>query len=208
MLLRPSEAAELCGVSNETLLEWERQGWLLPVKTPGGHRRYYKDTIERLLKKQVEGCLDEIRLTIQYDNLEVLPRHLKILGSRVTGTDMGQISDGSDMEGFTTPEFATYIKTENLFATSTGHRKDIFLKAKKAISSAGISSVSPFYTPFVLYEEEDLIVLKTSDMSPIPYTEKTNVETKTPDFLWGFEVAAIDDRLVGRYVNYKLVGRA
>lgn len=39
-LLAPTEAAELIGVSTRSLLRWEDAGRIVPLKTPGGHRRY------------------------------------------------------------------------------------------------------------------------------------------------------------------------
>ena len=42
------EAERRCGVTRETLRNWEKAGKLNPVRTPGGHRRY------------TEGMLDEV----------------------------------------------------------------------------------------------------------------------------------------------------
>jgi excisionase family DNA binding protein len=39
-LVSSSQAAELLGVSTRTLLRWEEQGKLKPIRTEGGHRRY------------------------------------------------------------------------------------------------------------------------------------------------------------------------
>ncbi|GLY78504.1 hypothetical protein Airi01_067710 [Actinoallomurus iriomotensis] len=50
-LLKPREAAELCGVSVATLAVWARTGKLTPnVLTPGGHRRYRLADIRAFLQ--------------------------------------------------------------------------------------------------------------------------------------------------------------
>ena len=48
-LLRPREVAEIFGVRTTTIARWAREGRLTPVRTPGGHRRYSRDAVVRLL---------------------------------------------------------------------------------------------------------------------------------------------------------------
>ena len=44
-----SQAAETLGVSVPTLRSWERRyGMVVPQRTPGGHRRYTEEDIDRL----------------------------------------------------------------------------------------------------------------------------------------------------------------
>ena len=63
-ILSISEAASLLGVSDETLRNWERDGKLTPFHTEGGHRRYYKTDIERIIVK------DQIKDSIPVSELE------------------------------------------------------------------------------------------------------------------------------------------
>ena len=42
------KAADLIGVHVDTLREWDAEGKLIPVKTPGNHRRYLLEDIESL----------------------------------------------------------------------------------------------------------------------------------------------------------------
>lgn len=44
------EAAEMLGVSNTTLREWDRTGKLKPHRTLGNHRRYDLVEIESILE--------------------------------------------------------------------------------------------------------------------------------------------------------------
>lgn len=53
-ILSISDAASILGVSDETLRNWERDGKLTPFYTEGGHRRYYKNDIEKLAGTYVE----------------------------------------------------------------------------------------------------------------------------------------------------------
>ena len=48
-LLRPREVAEIFGVRTTTIARWAREGRLTPLLTPGGHRRYRRAAILRLL---------------------------------------------------------------------------------------------------------------------------------------------------------------
>jgi putative resolvase len=44
-----SKAAEILGVSDETLRNWHKEGTLVPIKTQGGHRRYKESDINNRL---------------------------------------------------------------------------------------------------------------------------------------------------------------
>lgn len=44
-----SKAADLLGICNDTLREWDRSGKLVPIRTQGNHRRYKLEDIERIL---------------------------------------------------------------------------------------------------------------------------------------------------------------
>lgn len=49
-MLRIGEAAERLGVSSETLRNWDRWGWLRPVRNPlTGYRYYTIESIEEYL---------------------------------------------------------------------------------------------------------------------------------------------------------------
>lgn len=50
-LITPKDAAELLGVTTETLRRWAREGILHPIRTPGGRFRYYEDEVLRLLEE-------------------------------------------------------------------------------------------------------------------------------------------------------------
>ena len=49
-LLPPREAAKLLGVTVLTLKNWIRDGKLVAVKTPGGHRRYKLSDLNGIMK--------------------------------------------------------------------------------------------------------------------------------------------------------------
>jgi excisionase family DNA binding protein len=49
-LLAAKEAASYLGVSLSTLRKIEKQGLLIPFRTPGGHRRYDRDMLKEYLE--------------------------------------------------------------------------------------------------------------------------------------------------------------
>ncbi len=48
-MLSAQQIKELFGIHRNTLLKWEKEGLLQPVRTLGGRRRYRKKDIEKLL---------------------------------------------------------------------------------------------------------------------------------------------------------------
>ena len=49
-LISPKEAAKILGVCRDTLRNWAKDGKIIALTTPGGHRRYKKADVENLLK--------------------------------------------------------------------------------------------------------------------------------------------------------------
>ncbi len=54
-LLRTSEVARRLQVSARTVLSWAQAGKLPSILTPGGHRRYPADGVERVLQAMAEA---------------------------------------------------------------------------------------------------------------------------------------------------------
>ncbi|MCV7052032.1 MerR family DNA-binding transcriptional regulator [Mycobacterium heidelbergense] len=52
-LLAVGAAAGLVGVSVDTLRRWERNGRIIALRTPTGHRRFRRADIEALLAEEV-----------------------------------------------------------------------------------------------------------------------------------------------------------
>jgi putative resolvase len=50
-LLKAREAARYLGVSLNTLYRMEQKGHLNPFRTPGGHRRYSLEMLDRYLER-------------------------------------------------------------------------------------------------------------------------------------------------------------
>ena len=50
-LLKSREAAHYLGISLNTLYRMERSGHLAPFRTPGGHRRYSIEMLDRYLEQ-------------------------------------------------------------------------------------------------------------------------------------------------------------
>lgn len=54
-LLAPREVAKIFGVPVPTIARWAREGRLVPVRTPGGHRRYSRKSVRELLAEADTG---------------------------------------------------------------------------------------------------------------------------------------------------------
>ncbi len=50
-LLKARDAASYIGVSLNTLYRMEQNGYLAPFRTPGGHRRYSVEMLDRYLEQ-------------------------------------------------------------------------------------------------------------------------------------------------------------
>src|SRR3954467_3900558 len=48
-LLRPREVAHMFGVRPTTVARWAREGRLTAARTPGGHRRYLRGEVQKML---------------------------------------------------------------------------------------------------------------------------------------------------------------
>lgn len=54
-LLTPAEVATAFRVDPKTVTRWAKSGKLTSVRTPGGHRRYRKSEVRRLLSGESQG---------------------------------------------------------------------------------------------------------------------------------------------------------
>jgi excisionase family DNA binding protein len=51
MKISISKAAKELGVSQNTLRRWEERGYIVPERTPGGHRKYDLEKLKEFYKK-------------------------------------------------------------------------------------------------------------------------------------------------------------
>ena len=58
-MLTTTEAASVAGVTPSTIKRWADQGLLPIARTPGGHRRFERDSIERLMRQQAGSAADD-----------------------------------------------------------------------------------------------------------------------------------------------------
>jgi excisionase family DNA binding protein len=61
-LLKISEAAEILGVSMQTLRKWDNDGKLKPTHTLGGHRRYRQVDVDRIVAGMTDGPVKTVEL--------------------------------------------------------------------------------------------------------------------------------------------------
>lgn len=60
------KAADLLGVHVDTLREWDAEGKLCPIKTPGNHRRYLLEDIESLCGKVTKKAKSDLIRVASY----------------------------------------------------------------------------------------------------------------------------------------------
>ena len=58
-LMTPSEVAQLFRVDAKTVSRWAQAGKLPFIRTLGGHRRYPREEVLRLLEDRAQGALAE-----------------------------------------------------------------------------------------------------------------------------------------------------
>lgn len=61
-LLTAKEAAQYLRVSLLTLSKIEKQGGIIPFRTPGGHRRYSLDMLREYLEQSRQPRFHQVRL--------------------------------------------------------------------------------------------------------------------------------------------------
>jgi excisionase family DNA binding protein len=64
-LLTAKEAVEYLGISLSTLNRIERQGLLIPFRTPGGHRRYDQDMLDEYLESTRVLPVEKVEVIIR-----------------------------------------------------------------------------------------------------------------------------------------------
>ena len=63
-LVSIGEASQILGVNIDTLRQWDKSGTLVPMKTPGGHRRYKISDIQAFIGEEAEKTRDTIRVAV------------------------------------------------------------------------------------------------------------------------------------------------
>lgn len=61
-LLTISEAADILGVTMQTLRKWDKCGKLTPTHTLGGHRRYRRTDVDRIVTGMTDNSPKAIEL--------------------------------------------------------------------------------------------------------------------------------------------------
>lgn len=54
IFLSQKQARDFLNITRTTILRWEEQGYIKVYKTSGGHRRYLKSDLEKLIGIDVE----------------------------------------------------------------------------------------------------------------------------------------------------------
>lgn len=77
-MMNAKEVAKMYGISRTSLIEYEKQGLITSVKTPGGHRRYKQVDIAKLMNFATKKDFPPL-IEIHYDNYCCLPLNVKLI---------------------------------------------------------------------------------------------------------------------------------
>jgi hypothetical protein len=198
-LISIGEAAEIWGTSAETIRLCESRGYLIPQRTAGGHRRYYRWQIESLK----EVMKNPFVYHIQYETFRKLPSVLKILGDFNIGDYRGWLV-GSEPEpqGYAGLEIGTYQKiTHNIPTSRYFWEKEIILKDDLKNTGITLTSTNGLYMDPKI--EKDVLYLSTFDIwQNMPYPD--NRRSMSPAFVWGLELADNNENgIVIQRIYYK-----
>jgi excisionase family DNA binding protein len=93
--LTPNEAASLLMVAPATLRVWTEKGVIRALTTPGGHRRFPREEVERLCQaRNPAGLASDTRRILIVDDEPALTRYLSILLGSQEGVVTAQAQDG------------------------------------------------------------------------------------------------------------------
>jgi len=61
-MLTISDVSKMLGVTTQTLRKWDKSGKLTPTRTLGGHRRYLRTDVDRVLTGMTDGNVKVVEL--------------------------------------------------------------------------------------------------------------------------------------------------
>lgn len=96
--LTPNQVARILMVSPVTVRQWARRGLLNAATTPGGHRRFSPEEVERFARSRGLGGwgsgAPEYRLLVMSEDVELASRLLRTLESTGRAFRLDLVSDG------------------------------------------------------------------------------------------------------------------
>jgi len=96
--LAPNEVAELLMVSTESVRQWSQKGWLKAETTPGGHRRYLRQNVERFARErgyiQTDSEKNNLRILVVDDDRQFASYLEELLGGLDDNITVKVVNDG------------------------------------------------------------------------------------------------------------------
>jgi len=132
-LISIGEAAEYLGVSKDTLRRWEREGKIVPFRTPGNQRRYSRALLNEILNKRQGGW--EGRTT----------------DTAKTPTPEG----GAGVNGLTPPPADNLSPNDDLGQELTNQEEEIHTEKEEAWEEEPAEEESPVREPPETPQEEE-----------------------------------------------------
>lgn len=95
--LTPAEVAKRFLVSPITVRQWADKGWLIAVTTPGGHRRFALDEVERFARERARPMAPgqaASRVLVVDDDVQLAGFLVELLESTFVGIESRVVHDG------------------------------------------------------------------------------------------------------------------
>lgn len=67
-LISPYDARQILGVSDQTLNKYLKAGLIEGIKLPSGHRRYVKESVERIRRERITSTVTVIHVAPEGDD--------------------------------------------------------------------------------------------------------------------------------------------
>lgn len=198
-ILNPKEASELFGVSPSALHDWEEKKWLIPFKTPGGHRRYDRVDLERIFRRSQDKILTNHHYIIHWDNYAKLPEYIKIVGIYDVGISSSfEINDGHSQVNIGLFKKSAIWQNPNLVASKyiVLHNDDDPIP--EYYKNLGINSPVVRHS----YSDDGSLIIATTDIWKASHC---NIDTIVPEQIWGQEFDKINGEEKINYFTFERI---
>lgn len=160
--LTPAEVAKRFLVSPITVRQWADKGWLTAVTTPGGHRRFALDEVERFARErarlQTTGNAAS-RVLVVDDDVQLAGFLVELLEGAFTGIELRVVHDGFAAGRQVQIFQPALIILDLMMPGIDGFQVCTTLKADPAAQTIRILAMTGFYTP----ENEARIIAAGAD---------------------------------------------
>lgn len=173
-LVSIGEASEYLGVSIDTLRRWEKRGRIEPYRSPGGHRHYSKDELDKLFDKKYVRDEPTVRSKTVTEN-EDLRKPAENLPPALSASEF----EKAPAEASSIPHLSRNFPESDLQPDLNLRTQQIPYPFSNAFEAPRNEySLPPWRSTETNTSYNSTTEIQTKSGQPVP--EETPVETKTP----------------------------